>query len=841
MRFAPWMELCKGGSTAAKTVLLDYNSILLPTTTLVAAVRNRHFLVASTVMIALVLKLLAVLSAGFMFAQVTAIDGLQIPINVDGDFLSAVPDASANFTDDSIATLWDGMLHSHATPPEWYLQGVAIQTLDQGSLSAADDNSTLVSSVVDGVWSDVQCEPGTATEIPRAPESPQAAMNPYYRYNITVSMQSPLCGNSQIVHVIEMTTRPGAGDEDEDGLVLFESFDDFGPGGGSRCESSDPVFTHSYHVFNYVVDQRVPSNDTTFKTILTYNHTVSLFCQPKVYLGKVKLTIQGADMQAQRLSDPEPKLIQGAVTRLVASAWTGGVTKMNRLVGNYGFQEYGIKDGFYRMTNWHAYGNDIPGVFRYMAEPNPIGRIRDINESSIKGPITSLWEQLPPLVAGLSLQLQKNSTTSGAVTSLRERLLVESGIPHVLAATLAVMCLLVVCSAIWLAPISSFCPKDPGNVIGLMMALRNSLGFLRSFSGIATLGDKETSARALNGIYAAGYQASDVDTEPYVGANGYEDALFRLSRVGHEEETPGTEERRDSSHDAATGSWYEPFNTAIWPRAVMCVVLVGIIAALAVLLPVSKRSQGLGDVSDSWYIHYTWTSLPVLIMAGIGLFFSAYDTQVRSLAVFFWLRREHGATIRELSTAADDKTAIHALVTAVRHRSWPTVASATASILTAFLTIFTATLFSVEPVPAVREVQLRQQDWFASFGNVTPPTANNDPLWHFLSSYPDGTFDYPDWTYRELVFPRLGVVPLLPGSADAYNSSAAPKNTTAGGWTTVTTRVTAIRPNQKCTLYPDSRLVWYADRESLDGFGIEINLTATDDGTGWSSDKCGNL
>ena len=72
----------------------------------------------------------------------------------------------------------------------------------------------------------------------------------------------------------------------------MESFDYFGPGGGSRCkDAAGPVFAHSFHVFNNATDM----------WRLSYNHTMSLFCRPKFYLGKVEVTDQGAETQVRSL------------------------------------------------------------------------------------------------------------------------------------------------------------------------------------------------------------------------------------------------------------------------------------------------------------------------------------------------------------------------------------------------------------------------------------------------------------------------------------------------------------------------------------------------------------
>lgn len=61
--------------------------------------------------------------------------------------------------------------------------------------------------------------------------------------------------------------------------------------------------------------------------------------------------------------------------------------------------------------------------------------------------------------------------------------------------------------------------------------------------------------------------------------------------------------------------------------------------ALEVLLQVSTRGNGLGNVSLNGYSKYIWTLIPTFVLALVGLLFSMVDSTARTLHPFQLLRK----------------------------------------------------------------------------------------------------------------------------------------------------------------------------------------------------------
>ena len=99
----PWVEMAKGPATADRSLLLDYVTPF-QAVALTRAVRNRHFVVASTITVFFLLKVLTIVSTGlFSLDQVnrnSAEVAMQLSTSFTGDNfkLAASVDSRAAYT-----------------------------------------------------------------------------------------------------------------------------------------------------------------------------------------------------------------------------------------------------------------------------------------------------------------------------------------------------------------------------------------------------------------------------------------------------------------------------------------------------------------------------------------------------------------------------------------------------------------------------------------------------------------------------------------------------------------------------------------------------------------------
>lgn len=85
-----------------------------------------------------------------------------------------------------------------------------------------------------------------------------------------------------------------------------------------------------------------------------------------------------------------------------------------------------------------------------------------------------------------------------------------------------------------------------------------------------------------------------------------------------------------------------PHPTILHPglRLTLCSVLIALIIGLDLLLQKSNRDDGLRDVVDDKYTHYSWTTTPALIFGTIAMVVSSMDFQIRSLTPYIMLKRK---------------------------------------------------------------------------------------------------------------------------------------------------------------------------------------------------------
>ncbi|KAK1757193.1 hypothetical protein QBC47DRAFT_378589 [Echria macrotheca] len=87
MRLMPWIQLSNEPSGADQSIALDYHSQLFSPVLFITALRNRHYIVACGTAVALLLRVLTVLSTGMIFFEPSAPDGVTGRLLVQPIFL----------------------------------------------------------------------------------------------------------------------------------------------------------------------------------------------------------------------------------------------------------------------------------------------------------------------------------------------------------------------------------------------------------------------------------------------------------------------------------------------------------------------------------------------------------------------------------------------------------------------------------------------------------------------------------------------------------------------------------------------------------------------------------
>ncbi|CAH0059533.1 unnamed protein product [Clonostachys solani] len=206
-----------------------------------------------------------------------------------------------------------------------------------------------------------------------------------------------------------------------------------------------------------------------------------------------------------------------------------------------------------------------------------------------------------------------------------------------------------------------------------------------------------------------------------------------------------------------------PLPLPTWLRLIFTLYVLGLIISLIIILKVSKISDGvvtLGEGTPSLW----WTVAPTLAFFLVTLYTTSSDTAIRDLATYSTLSTR-SCTIREIDVSLLDMLGLRALYYSLRWKIYSVTLSQVLAMACAFLVSFSSLLFTSQSISGNSAINFKQQSWFGSRPQIQETEAGklNETL---ISRYAVGglfaaeritNFTWPEFTYRDLIFPRLEV------------------------------------------------------------------------------------
>jgi len=702
MRFMPWIQLRSGPSPRETTLDLGYDAMLSPVAT-VAALRNRHFLVAIAIAVSLVLKTTTVLASALLFVREVDVTSVNVPFVVQDAFLpEMVPSSETEeyFRGPSLVWPLRNILNTNSSLP-W---GYALHAAHQIFTPESGSDTKQLEAVVQGMWSDLECVAAEPMSVDLGAPTAEDALVSYITYTFT----SPFCNDS--ISARQETTSL------QRGWVVLDRYFGTGEGGDGGCQgATGPVFMMG-SIFQDIL--QYPVGNLTASKLAIMNSSV-VTCKPSYTLGRVRV----AGESASPLLEEDHCPLGGDMTWVVMASVRG----QRGLPTNYTTAGFTYFDFIARGTSLP--GEEIRSGFKLLEGGHPV--LGDLTTDNVISALTAFYRTYPPLLAHLRLRQQGQSTVTGTQSQRLRRLMVESAVAHSVAGALGASALLLLLSAFCLVPRRSFTPCDPEPLMGTLMLLSGS-------------SDVNKAKPQKEERYWTACERSSLPTKP---SNRF---VFRVSDA-NQALMEGKEKDEDASEQGLT--WYQPGVLRYLPRILISLILIGLIAALVSLYLKSNRESGIATASTG-YLRFFWSVLPTMGMAGLSIYFTAADHHTRVMAPLIRLRRK-AATVEELLTSSlADQTALFALASAARQRSAAVVLSTTASLTAGFLTIFAATLFSPALAPTRIPVLVQQEDWFAPL--VPGAFSFVDSSVGVVVDEPTPTI-YAPGTYEDLVFPAVSV------------------------------------------------------------------------------------
>ncbi|KAK0610735.1 hypothetical protein DIS24_g12036, partial [Lasiodiplodia hormozganensis] len=273
-------------------------------------------------------------------------------------------------------------------------------------------------------------------------------------------------------------------------------------------------------------------------------------------------------------------------------------------------------------------------------------------------------------------------------------------------------------------------------------------------------------------------------------------ASFPTPRTSNDPTVVVTPTTRDTSDDSTPSQptkdntdqskWWRPLTAATWFRIALFATTVAVIVVLEVLSQISKKNHGIANVILGGYQKYTWTYIPTLVMAMIGLSFAAADATARLLHPFQLLRRGN-ATFKEMLYDPASQLTLAAVVHAARKRQIALLASMLTALMAPALTIVTSGLYTPTPVPWSHNITLDITGWFhIGDGKVRDVSLGGD--YDFLSLIEYTNMTYPQWTHGAYAFSTFN-----PATIHGTNGNDTALSLHAA-------RLPATRANMNCTM-----------------------------------------
>lgn len=199
-------------------------------------------------------------------------------------------------------------------------------------------------------------------------------------------------------------------------------------------------------------------------------------------------------------------------------------------------------------------------------------------------------------------------------------------------------------------------------------------------------------------------------------------------------------------------TWWRPIALSAWMQVLLVLLPLAIIVSLETTYHRSVLHQGLGDVTDRGYLHYTWTVIPALILTIIKVLGQSLAFSIEILDPHLVLKAGGGTAKQTLFHDYLYQTSLPRCLSSVRSGRWAVLSVSLSTLLSPFLTIIVSGLFEERPVPQYQTLSANAANDLTRFDGSTyqdceqhgwdQATLNAaNLLIQDAIPYPEGTFD----------------------------------------------------------------------------------------------------
>ncbi|KAH6654280.1 hypothetical protein BKA67DRAFT_274348 [Truncatella angustata] len=758
---APWLKMEKTGKTS-DALLLDYIAMFSLTVPF-RALKKRDFKVAAASTISLLLVVETVISTALFTLSAVRIPDTLVPININTQFV----DDPARLENPSRLPFYgmQGLLNDNLEYPEGCSDVYAYQSFNSTASEALETTAE-----VSGVSLELDCEDSDSalvgvdygrlfqeSEYGQWMADYSSMQLKYDGCSANLSFDTSLMIPESNVDELNNTTQTKY-------AMWLEPIRGFAPGqcGSTNPDSNRLVFASAKleYMLYEVTNTTWAENNGTDLRMKTLNLTsTTLICTPR--FNMVMLAISKNSTGVQDISRSS-----NASSALLSQVHPWSVVQAQR-------KTFPAFDTSYARVPPINIGNaTVIGDGYFDVVTKACGSDCDEESSLLNGPLlqrylTKYYQQYAAFLLHQSLKSPSDITGSGKATTSTNRLVVQPLACHLMAGILGLSILVVVGIVIFM-PSHLLFPTEPGSIISY--AVVSKLAFHGSVPGHLSGASKKELERGIR--WKMGETAKQ--------SSGL------LGKPVHQVDAP---------QSRGFIKMVFPNALRVYYRSIICIFMLGCIAALEGTYHLSWSNEGLGSVPDETYLHYAWTTFPAIVLSLLGMYLSSVDFQTRLLVPYHSLAR--GAPFQTLNLDLLRPLLPAAILQEFRTREFAALCSTIAALIGSKLTIGSASLFHAD-VFAVSNIGPLK----ATSTIVTNEPYGDDGLISTSNLYTTALILGSNLSYSPSIYENL----ILPSFTLEDYFEKAPSAATNASSLVIKATVPAFRPGLTCSFYPASSI-----------------------------------
>ncbi|KAI0199409.1 hypothetical protein F4808DRAFT_471695 [Astrocystis sublimbata] len=703
---APWRRLMQRPMDAKDTLLLDYVS-QFQLFAIFRALRNKDWTVSAACTVSALVRILIVISTGLITLSWTGVTSDSHPMLLQDTF------SNNNARLPTIVNLPPYSLNQGLV--QWnlsYPNGISKDYAFQSVLTNLPD-STETQVTVDGLTNGLDCVP---TDV---------AVTGYDIGTMNLTVTSSGCNVKTLSTSNPVLTvlQPNGYYDDSAPIPASQLFARF-----AAIQCDEKKDGEGKAVLLMFGSFRNTQNSTLGSFSGTLHKSTQMICVPTYTIARLDVTRNGTQTQSVGLSP-------GGFNRSLESLhpWEIMDAHFDAYLARGSRSPWLWHGGPPKILTFRVDTDPYMEVAFHQLGPNPTVQPTDFfNPVFLKEFGESYYRQFAAVVAKQLFMEPASIETMGTATLMANRLVVRTWAAQLMVG-LTVACLVLSIIVLFTIPRQGILPRNPSNLPDMAVLLLHSRDLQAKLCDLGAGGEKDF-ARALG---RCRYESVIVHSAT---RNQAEFAILDQQQYAadgpqHCSNTPAEPNQHPGILHPAS-------------RLTFSFVLAGLIITLELLLQKSNREDGLGDVGNDTYVHYSWTTLPALVLGSITMAFSSMDFHVRSLAPYTMLK---GALTANIFMVIDhlNMSVPPTIHKEIKLANIGALATSTMLIVASFFTIFSGSLFQALNVPSARLITLSATQ---SLGKNPNPELGSGAIASLILS---SNLSYPSFTYQNLAFPHF--------------------------------------------------------------------------------------